>query len=181
MTFIVLLILYTINSTPILSRSEERNGIAIKYPDDWKPIEPSGDFVEPGGDFGGQVIKFIPENYKQVDSCILEITTNINDLSPQLLSVEESKHFAISKIKNINPNTQINDETTSSTTLSNFNAYKLTYYRQEGQCKLQVMEIGTVRNGKVYFITYTAESAKYSQYLPPVEAMIESFKITANN
>ncbi|WP_255325357.1 PsbP-related protein [Tolypothrix sp. PCC 7601] len=165
----------------MLSGSKELNGIAIKYPGDWKEMEPNGDFVEAGGDFGGQVSKFTPENYKQVDSCILEITTNINNLSPQLLSVEESKHFAISKIKNINPNSQITDETKSSTTLSNFNAYRLTYTRQEGQCKLQVMEMGTVRNGKIYFITYTAESAKYSQYLPTAEAMIQSFKITGNN
>ncbi|MGI2906170.1 PsbP-related protein [Tolypothrix sp. VBCCA 56010] len=164
----------------MLSGSKELDGIAIRYPGDWKAMEPSGDFVEVGGDFGGQVIKFIPENYKQVDSCILEITININDLSPHLLSVEESKNFAISKIKNINPKSQIIDETKSST-LSKFNAYKLTYYRQEGQCKLHVMEIGTVRNGKVYFITYTADLARYSQYLPTAEAMIQSFKITENN
>lgn len=97
------------------------------------------------------------------------------------MSVEESKNFAIQKIKNINPNQKITDETKLLTTLSNFNAYKLTYTRQEGQCKLKVMEIGTVRDGKAYFITYTAELTKYSLYLPTAEAMIQSFKITENH
>ncbi|MDZ7957255.1 MAG: PsbP-related protein [Aulosira sp. DedQUE10] len=172
MTPIVLLILYPINPKPVLSGSEEHNGITIKYPsDDWQPIKP-------GDDFGGEVIHFIPQIQKQLDSCTLEITINVNK---QLLSVEESKNFAIQKIKNINPNQKITDETKLLTTLSNFNAYKLTYTRQEGQCKLKVMEIGTVRDGKAYFITYTAELTKYSLYLPTAEAMIQSFKITENH
>lgn len=86
-------------------------------------MEPSGVFVEPGGDFGGEIMHFVPQNKKQVDSCILEITININDLSPRLLSVDESKEFAIQKIKNINQNHQITDETKPSTTLSNFNSF----------------------------------------------------------
>ncbi|WP_414571047.1 hypothetical protein [Nostoc sp. CCY 9925] len=73
------------------------------------------------------------------------------------------------------------DDSQPWTTLSKFHAYKLSYGRQEGQCKLQVMEVGTVRNGKAYYITYTADATKYSQYLPTAKAMIQSLKILEIN
>lgn len=165
-----------IKPEPTFSTYEERkSGIAIKYPsENWQPIKP-------GDDFGGEVIQFIPKNQRSGNSCTLEITINVNDLSQQLLSLEEYKQMVMQKIQINNPNQQLTDDSKPSTTLSNFNAYKLTYTRQEGQCKLQVTEVGTVRNGKAYFITYTAETTKYAQYLPTAEAMIQSFKIVENN
>ncbi|RCJ25635.1 hypothetical protein A6770_27550 [Nostoc minutum NIES-26] len=171
--FLILWILYQfINPKATFSNYEEpKSGITIKYPsDNWQPIKP-------GDDFGGEIVQFIPKNQKQVNSCNLEITINVNDLSQQMLSLEEYKNLAVQKIKNNNPNQQVIDDSKPSTTLSDFNAYKLIYTRQEGECKLKVTEVGTVRNGKAYFITFTAESAKYSQYLPTAEAMIQSFKI----
>ncbi|MFN6484802.1 MAG: protein kinase domain-containing protein [Nostoc sp. DedQUE03] len=171
-TLLILWILYQfINPKPTLSTSEER-GITIKYPsDNWQPIKP------PSNDIDSEVIKFIPKNQNQVDFCTLEIIVNINELPQQLLSLEEYKNSAIQKIKKNNPNQQVKDDSQPSTTLSNFNAYKLTYTRQDGQCKLKVMEIGTVRNGKAYFISYTAEEKEYNKYLELVEKMINSFKI----
>ncbi|BAY27995.1 serine/threonine protein kinase [Calothrix sp. NIES-2100] len=165
-----------INLKPTLATYEEPNfGIAIKYPsDNWEAIKRNDDF-------GGDVIQIVRKNQQAVKYCILAVTINVNDLSPQLLSLEEYKNLAIQKIKKNNPNQQIIDKTTPSTTLSKYNAYQLTYTRQEGECKLQATEIGTVRNGKAYFITYMAESSKYAQYLPTAETMIQSFKITENN
>ncbi|QIR39269.1 hypothetical protein HCG51_22860 [Tolypothrix sp. PCC 7910] len=169
-TPIILWIFYPIHPRPVLSGDEKRKGITIKYPlKDWEPVIP--------GDFDGEVIRFILKNQKQADSCTVEIAISIKNLPPRLLSLEESKNLALKTIERINPNQQITDETKPSTTLSSFNAYKLTYTRQEIQCKQQVLEVGTVRNGKLYFVTYTAELAKYSQYLSTAEAMIQSFKI----
>lgn len=151
--------------------NEAKSGIKIKYPsNDWQPIEPSSNFDT-------EVVKFIPKNQNQTDSCPVVITIDVNDLSQQLLSLEESKNLAVQKIKNINPNSQIRDDSQPSTTLSKFKAYKLTYTRQEGQCKLKAMEIGTIRNGKAYFITYTAEEKEYNKYLELAETMINSFEI----
>lgn len=164
-----------INPKPTLLGSEKLNDITIKYPlDDWKPIKPSDPF-------GGEVIQFIPRNQKQLDFCTIDITISVQDFSKQLLSLEEYKNLTVQKIKKINPNQQIADDSKDLPTLSKYKAYKLTYTRQDGQCKLQAIEVGTVRNGKAYFITYTAESAKFSQYLPIAEAMIQSFQIIEKN
>ncbi len=41
------------------------------------------------------------------------------------------------------------------------------------------MEIGTIREGKIYFITYVAEEKEYNKYLELAETMINSFEIKA--
>ncbi|MDZ7965269.1 MAG: protein kinase [Nostoc sp. DedSLP03] len=148
--------------------NEPKFGITIKYPsNDWEFIEP------PSGNFDNEVVQFKRKNKNQVDSCPLVITIDVN---PKLLSLEESKKEAVQNIKNINLNSEVKDDYPS-TTLSKLNAYKLTYTRQEGQCKLKAMEIGTVRDGKIYFITYTAEEKEYNKYLELAEKMINSFEI----
>ncbi len=175
MTPLILGIFSQMNPKPTLSGSESLKGITIKYPlDDWKPIKASDDFI-------GEVIQFIPTNEKQLDSCTIDITISVQYFSKQLLSLEEYKNLAVQRIKDNNPNQQITDNSKDSPTLSKLKAYKLTYTRQERQCKLQAIEVGTVRNSKVYFITYTADSAKFSQYIPIAEAMIQSFQILENN
>ncbi|MBW4642791.1 MAG: photosystem II reaction center PsbP family protein [Goleter apudmare HA4340-LM2] len=93
------------------------------------------------------------------------------------MSLEEYKSSIIQKIKDNNQNPQITDETKPSTTLSKFSAYRLTYNRQDEQCKFKVLEIGTVSNGKAYFITYSAEEKAYNKYLALAETMINSFVI----
>ncbi|MDF5706831.1 MAG: protein kinase [Nostoc sp. S4] len=167
-----------IPSQPTLETyNEPKSGITIKYPsNDWQPIEPpkdnSSEIVESKvGE--SEIVKFTPKNQNQVDSCPLVITINVTQ---KLLSLEESKNEAVRKIKTINPNSKVKDDYPS-TTLSKLNAYKLTYTRQEGQCKLKAMEIGTVRDGKTYFITYTAEEKEYNKYLELAETMINSFEI----
>ncbi|TFI54979.1 serine/threonine protein kinase [Mastigocladus laminosus UU774] len=169
-TALILWMLYQVfNPKPTFSTYQENNsGITIKYPSNWRPIKEA---------FSDEVILFLPKNQKQANSCILEVTTNINDLSPHLLSLEEYKNTVIQKIKNNNPEQQITDDTQPSTILSNFHAYKLSYTRQDGQCQLKVMEIGTVRHGKAYFITYTAEKKEYNKYLEIAQTMIDSFAI----
>lgn len=146
------------------------NGIKIKYPQNWVKQEQGG--------FTGEVASFFPQIPTKPNACPLEVAVNVNDLPQKLLSLNEYKDLAISKIKN-SSNTQITDESSPTTTLSSFNAYKLAYTRNDGQCQLQVMEIGTVRNGKAYFITYTAELSQYSQFKPIAEAMVNSFQIQA--
>jgi len=42
------------------------------------------------------------------------------------------------------------------------------------------MEIGTLKNGKAYYVTYAAEAKEYSKYLSVAEDMIKSFEIVEN-
>ncbi len=55
--------------------------------------------------------------------------------------------------------------------------YKITYSRQENQCKFQILQTGTIRNTQAYELSYIATSEDYNKYLRTIESMIDSFKI----
>ncbi|NJO63106.1 MAG: hypothetical protein HC836_34280 [Richelia sp. RM2_1_2] len=152
-----------------------KHGIQIKYPSNgWQIANPD--------DFTGEVLKLFPTNRNKLSSCPLDVFISINDVSEEkIISVDKYKNLVIKKIKNISPKSEIIDDSDSATTLSNFKAYELVYTRQDGKCNLRVMEIGTVRDGKAYYITYTAEEKQFSELLPTVEKMINSFQIMESN
>jgi eukaryotic-like serine/threonine-protein kinase len=148
------------------------NAIKINHPENWKPKKIN--------DFAGEVTQFIPTQPNPTNSCPLELAVTVNEL-PQILSLNEYKNTVLQKIKNNNPNSQITDASQPSTILSGTGAYKLIYSLQQEQCQLQVMEIGTVKNGKAYYVTYTAPKTEYSQNLAVAEEMINSFQIMESN
>ncbi|MCC5634578.1 protein kinase [Nostoc sp. CHAB 5844] len=159
------------NSKPnFVSYANHKKTIKIQYPQDWNLQEQGG--------FEGDEIKIVPGNNKTNNSCYTNLIVNVSDLSPQLLSRDEYKNIVLKRLKNNEINQQIQDKTQPQTTLSKQAAYKLTYTRQEEACKYQVMEIGTVRNGKAYYITYIAPVEHYSNSLPVAESIINSFEIT---
>ncbi|MBE9008464.1 serine/threonine protein kinase [Fortiea sp. LEGE XX443] len=158
----------TRHQTPPLIKEYSQSGIKIKYADNWIPKKK--------GNFDGELVQFIPQNLPQISSCSLEVTVHKTEL-PQVLSLNEYKNIILERLKRNYSQIEITDDTKLTTTLSQFHAYKLTYSRQEYQCKLQVLEIGTVREGNAYYITYTAEEKEYSRYLPLVKTMINSFQI----
>jgi eukaryotic-like serine/threonine-protein kinase len=149
------------------------NAIKIKHPENWQPKTTNDNFA-------GEVIQFLPKQQNSANSCPLELTISVSEL-PQILSLNEYKNTVLEKIKNNNSNSQITDKSQPSTILSGLGAYKLVYLRQREQCQLQVMEIGTVKNGKAYYVTYTAEIKEYSQNLSAAEEMINSFQIGESN
>jgi len=166
---VVTMMIIWIKSQPHpLSKEYSQSGIKIKYPDNWKPKE--------AGDFGGDLIQFIPQNLQQKNSCVSQITINKHELS-RTLTWQEYINTVKQRIKKNNPNTVITDETNSATTLSQKDAYRLVFFRTENQCQFQVQEIGTVSDGNGYYISYTAPKEDYNKYLREVEEMINSFKI----
>ena len=118
----------------------------------------------------------MPKNGIQPPTCLLEVVINITPPN-QVLSLNEYKNKSIQKIKQINPGSTITDQSTPATVLSNWSAYKLIYQRQDNGCNLKVMEIGTVNNGKAYYVTYTAPVNQYDDSLQAATKMIDSFKI----
>jgi len=39
------------------------------------------------------------------------------------------------------------------------------------------MQVLSIKEDKVYLITYTAEASRYDRYLPTIQKMIDSFRI----
>ena len=70
----------------------------------------------------------------------------------------------------------------NATTLSGNNpAHKVLYTNREGEDEHKTMQILSIKDDKIYLLTYSAEKRKYSNYLTTIEKMIDSFEIVTYN
>jgi len=74
-------------------------------------------------------------------------------------------------------NFTINEESNSSALAGNNTAHKVVYTVKSGQIPLKKMELWTIKNNKVYDITYSALPSTYSDHLSTIQKMIDSFRI----
>lgn len=147
------------------------SGVKLKYPESWERQDKNA---------FGEVARFFPKVEKKANNCPAEIIINVNPLQQQQ-SLDEYKNIVKNQIVDNNPASQVTDKSTIDTTLSKLRGYKLVYQRQDEQCNLQVMEIGTLRNNQAYYITYAAKASEYDKFLPQVEEMVKSFEIDLEN
>lgn len=127
-------------------------GIRIKYPQGWKRREAPDmvGFASPEKD--------------------ASLIVNVFDISTHPVTLEEYKQHLVNQCKT--PDCNIIDS--GDTTLANNPAYKLVY-TMEGP--LNMMVIFTIKDNKLYSLTYTAGSNEYSKYLDTVDEMVNSFEI----
>lgn len=64
------------------------------------------------------------------------------------------------------------------TVASGIPAYRVIFTYDQGGTPIKQMQVWTVSSNEFYILTYGSRSADYSIYLPLVERMIDSFKIT---
>jgi hypothetical protein len=72
-------------------------------------------------------------------------------------------------------------ESNTNSILAGKPAYKLVFTNVKHDINFKSTEIGTIIGNKVYTVTYTAEEEEYSVYLPTIQKMIDSLKITTSN
>lgn len=115
---------------------------------------------------------------------------NISGVSGQFVPyldifVFDSKNMSLDKIidgriKRMENNTDIVIESKSVTLNGNYPAHMLIYTTITGGDEFfKKMQVYTIINNKVYLITFTAQEALFSDYLPVVQNMIDSFEISA--
>ncbi len=121
-------------------------------------------------------MKISPENSSDKDNCSLEITVNIDDLG-EVLSLDEYSNKVVKKIAQDPNNSHILNPSIEQPKLNNFEAYQITYSRQEDQCNLKILEQGTLFHKQAYYIIYKSPDKEYNQYWPVAKKMIDSFKI----
>ncbi|MCZ2203177.1 MAG: protein kinase [Cylindrospermopsis raciborskii PAMP2012] len=141
----------------------------IKYPEKWNYQEI--------GNFDNDRVKFFPENTKNSNQCLAKLVISKNDNLEEILSLSEYTNRILKNLTERYPNKPIKNETTLTTIVSGKKGYKITYSRQENQCKFQILQTGTIRNTQAYELSYIATSEDYNKYLRTIESMIDSFKI----
>jgi hypothetical protein len=165
--------------------------IKIQYPVGWKKIESQG--FEVNSDRHVVEFKLLSESHLQKEDLaalhiyihnlpspsLLDQFARFFDRSSQKTDLEGFvlSHFT-SILKRKLPNFDfIKSESDATTTLAGNPAHKIVYKYKKGQNDIKVMETLTVKYNKGYILMYNAEASKYSEYLPTIQKMMDSFEI----
>ncbi len=149
-------------------------GMRIQYPSDWHKEEN----VSSSSDNNSMlidVVKFSSPSRNASDpfSESLDIKVdNISDIQPMTLA-----KYANNSIEDLRKDFKIIELDTNAR-LSDNPAYKVVYSGVEEGVNLQAMLILTIKGDKAYIISYNSEPTRFSNYLPTLQKMINSFQIT---
>jgi eukaryotic-like serine/threonine-protein kinase len=151
-------------------------GIQIQYPSTW--IIYAGDMFS--GDDAIDIVSFLgpvkSDTKAHAPSLYISIISppppDLN-LNKYLTRITNDYNAKLKEFKVIESNTN--------SILAGKPAYKLVFTDEEDEIYYKTMDIGTIIGDKVYLLSYVAQREKYSDYLPTVQKMINSLKITASN
>ena len=156
------------NGSSYLTYQDHTDGISLIYPSNWQKIEyPSGAM-----------------NYGEGHRIIASFLAPL-DPSDQWRGSLNLQISNVSDLKNIIPQ----NGNTTMIDLSGHNGSKVEYTNTErmylnrdltnsSSIKLKIMQVWTTIGDNTYVLTYNAEASKYQQYLPIVEKMLSSFKVS---
>jgi hypothetical protein len=156
------------NSSSYLTYEDHADGISLMYPSNWQKIEyPSGAM-----------------NYGKGHRIIASFLAPL-DPSDQWRGSLNIQISNLSDSKNIIPQ----NATTTMINLGSHPAFKLEYTNTErmylnrdltssNSIKLKVMQVWTTIGDNTYLLTYNAEASKYPQYLPIINKMLSSFRVS---
>jgi serine/threonine-protein kinase len=163
----------------------------IQYPTDWKKVQPQSCKGESDKD----IVEFklpsqtrLPRDLAAVCILIHNLPThNIVDQFTIFFDKSSSQkillngfilsHFTSILTKKLPNFDFIKSESDATNTVAGNPARKIVYEYREGQDDIKVMELLTVEGDKGYIIRYTTEAARYSDYLPIIQKMIDSFQV----
>jgi hypothetical protein len=154
-------------SSPFLTYENPTYRIRIQYPSDWEKLEFSQRNI---------VVIFRSPRENSSDTKLENLLIQVGNLPSQNIPLDEVVRANINKLKQ----SLIDFELTelNATTLSGNNpAHKVVYTNREGEDELKTMQVVSIKEDKIYLITYTAEASRYDRYLPIIQKMIDSFRI----
>src|SRR5919112_1302958 len=152
-------------------------GIRMQYPSDWEKVEPGQISHESSFNI---IVGFVsPKESASDTSPPAAISIGIHNLSSsssyQNTTLDQYTDVHINAIRR-EQESLVQSTTTTLSAGSNNNtlAHKVVYVNSQGQ---EVMQVWTIKENKAYHITYAADVARYPDYLPLAQKIIDSFKI----
>lgn len=156
----------------VLTYESSNCGFVVQYPANWQKVEFSKGIEEGTRNL---VVNFLSPLEGPSDTFreyLIVQTANMTsrDLSLKTFTIEQ-----MAFLKDSFPDFNIL-ESNRSTTITSHIAYEVVYtYSDPIIGKAKAMEIWIVNGGKVDILSYHADAAKYSKYLPTILKMIGSF------
>jgi eukaryotic-like serine/threonine-protein kinase len=160
-------------------------GIQIQYPSTWiiyaDDVFSDNDYDD--DDAAIDIVSFLGPVKSDTEAYAPSLYISIDNLSPADLNLNMTEYLARitddydARLKDF----KVIESNTNSSILASKPAYKLVFTDEEDEIHYKTMEIGTIIGDKVYLLSYAAQEEQYSNYLPTVQKMIDSFKINTSN
>jgi hypothetical protein len=151
-------------------------GIQIQYPSTW--IIYAGDMFS--GDDAIDIVSFLGPVKGDTKAHAPSLYISIINPPPSDLNLNEYLTRITNDYKAKLKEFKVIESNTNSI-LAGKPAYKLIFTDEEDEIYYKTMDIGTIIEDKVYFLSYVVQREQYSDYLPTVQKMIDSLKITTSN
>jgi len=156
----------TITTSPFLTYKNPTSRIRIQYPSDWEKLEFNQRNVV-------VIFRSPPENSS--DTKLENLLIQVGNLPSQNIPLNEIASANINALNQSLIDFELIE--LNATTLSGNNpAHKVVYTNREGKDERKTMQVLSIKEDKVYLITYTAEASRYDRYLPTIQKMIDSFR-----
>jgi serine/threonine-protein kinase len=154
-----------------LTYTNSNYGITIHYPSDWK----IGEHVYTNR----FVLNFTSTLKNNSDTFPATITVSVEPLKQNRTTLNEFTITTLDNAKQSLPNFQLIES--NATTLASNPAHRIVYTFTSSdpsvQLHFQSMNIWTLKENKVYSISYTQARSQFNKYLPIIQNMIHSFDI----
>ena len=160
-------IVQTDSITPTSGFSSYENpiqGIKVNYPFDWSIKE----------NIGVVAVVFLSSKSGSSDQFQENVNIIVQDISSESITLKKYTESNMDDIKK-NPDASLIDS--GEMTLGGSPGYKVVYSAKKSPFNLQVFQAWTIKNSKIYLISYTAEVSKYQDHLNSVIQMLNSFEI----
>lgn len=155
------------NTNTFLTYNNPTFGIKIQYPSDWK-VEENKDHSEDNTDvvtFSSPVSEEVAISVDNINDNSMTLMQYVNDTV--LSDLNQSRDFTML-------------QSNSNAILDGNPAYSVTYTDKDPE-PFKGMEIVTLKNGRAYDISYSADLDTYDSVLPTVQTMINSFSTTPSS
>jgi S1-C subfamily serine protease len=165
------------NLMNFLTYENSTYGIRIQYPPDWG-VDETDDYPDDGVT---DIVQFLSPFQGRLDNYQESVFVSTEPLPQQDIALSTYVDQLIDfKNETINGFKLIESNTSSTLGSNNNSAYNITYYDTgDDGTQYRTVEVGTIIGDKVYYINYFAVVDKYSDYLPVVAKMINSFDVTS--
>jgi hypothetical protein len=150
----------SMNLVPFVDKAA---GFQLQVPQGWTKDQPSSASPPIA------VIVYLPTN-NQSESVF------VNNVSAKGADFDNVTSTNLDYAQKLVDSNQITVQESGLTSFAGQNAYKLVY--KINSSGLQVMQIWTVKGDTMYQLTYNAQPQHYSQYMPTVQKMVDSFQFT---
>jgi eukaryotic-like serine/threonine-protein kinase len=169
------------NNNSFRTYENPTSGIHIQYPSNWTIYVGDG-FSDDDDDATVDIVSFFGPVRSDTKAYAQSLSISI-DNPPSDLNLNLSEYFSrlTNDYKARLEDFKVIESNTNSSILAGKPAYKLVYSDEEDEIHYKTLDIGTIIGDKVYSIRYIAKEEQYSEYLPTIQKMINSFKIAISS